>query len=144
LPDFDDVEAEQRALAYALTFKDVHRSLVFLVAWPDLRRASELVLSRAKALNGDLYELLSPAADALESRHPLAATLLRRAMIDFTLSAGRSSRYKHAAPHLRSCRDSAAHVENFGSVPDHPAYERALRTTHGRKFGFWQEVDKLG
>ena len=89
LPDFDNVEAEQRALAHALNFKDVHRSLEFLVAWPALRRASELVLGRAKALNGHLYELLSPAADALESRHPLAATLLRRAMIDFTLSAGR-------------------------------------------------------
>ncbi|WP_043832800.1 DUF6880 family protein [Muricoccus aerilatus] len=143
LPDFDDVEAEQRALAHALTFKDVHRSLEFLVAWPDLRRASELVLGRAKALNGDLYELLSPAADALESRHPLAATLLRRAMIDFTLRAARSSRYKHAARHLRDCRDTAARVEDFGAVPDHSAYERALRATHGRKVGFWQEVERL-
>ncbi|MCR0984847.1 DUF6880 family protein [Roseomonas populi] len=143
LPGFEDVEAEERALDHALTFKDVHRSLEFLVSWPDLRRASELVLGRAPALDGDLYELLSPAADALEGRYPLAATLLRRAIIGFTLSASRSSRYKHAARHFRSCRDTAVYVENFGSVPDHSAYERALRTTHGRKFGFWQEVDKL-
>ena len=144
LPDFDDFEAEQRALAHALAFGDVHRSLQFLVAWPDLRRASELVLGRAQALNGDLYELLSPAADALDSRHPLAATLLRRAMIGFTLGAARSSRYKHAARHFQDCRDTAVRVEDFGSAPDHPAYERALRTAHGRKSGFWQEVDKLG
>lgn len=144
LPDFDDVEAEQRAMAHALAFKDVHRSLEFLIAWPDLRQASELVLGRVKALNGDLYELLSPAADALESKYPLAATLLRRAMVGFTLGAGRSSRYKHAARHLRDCRDTAARVENFGAVPDHSAYERALRAAHGRKVGFWQELDKLG
>ncbi|TPG55987.1 hypothetical protein EAH89_13030 [Roseomonas nepalensis] len=144
LPDFDDVEAEQRAMAHALAFEDVHRSLEFLAAWPDLRRASELVLDRTKALNGDLYELLSPAAEALESRYPLAATLLRRAMIGFTLGAGRSSRYKHAARHLHDCRDTAARVEDFGAVPDHSAYERALRAAHGRKVGFWQEVDKLG
>jgi hypothetical protein len=143
LPDFDDVEAEQRALAHALAFQDVHRSLEFLVAWPDLRRASELVLSRAQALNGDLYELLSPAADALDSRYPLAATLLRRTMIDFTLGAGRSSRYKHAARHFRDCRNTAGRVEDFGPIPDHRDYERTLRTTHGRKVGFWQEVDKL-
>jgi len=43
-------------------------------------------------LSGDLYELLSLAAEALETRYPLAATLLRRAMIGFTLSHARSSR----------------------------------------------------
>ncbi|USQ74134.1 hypothetical protein NF552_22315 (plasmid) [Roseomonas mucosa] len=144
LPDFDDVEAEQRAMAHALVFKDVHRSLEFLVTWPDLRRVSELVLSRTQALNGDLYELLSPASDALDSRHPLAAILLRRAMIDFTLGTARSSRYKHAAQHLRACRDAAGRVEDFGSIPDYAAYERALRTAHGRKAAFWQEVDRLG
>ena len=144
LPDFDDVEAEQRAMAHALAFEDIHQALAFLIAWPDVRRASELVLGRARALDGDLYELLSPAAEALVARHPLAATLLRRAMIDFTLGAARSSRYKHAARHLRDCRDEAARVEDFGSVPDHPTYERTLRATHGRKAGFWQEVDRLG
>ncbi|MFT8243713.1 DUF6880 family protein [Roseomonas sp. BN140053] len=144
LPDFDDVEAEQRAMAHALAFKDVHQALGFLVAWPDLRRASELVLNRAKALNGDLYELLSPAAEALDSRFPLAATVLRRAMIDFTLGAARSSRYKHAARHFRDCRDAAPRVEAFGAIPDHAAYERLLRSAHGRKAGFWQEVDELG
>ena len=141
LPGFDDVDAEQQAIAHALAFPDVHRALAFLVAWPDLRTASELVLGRAQVLNGDLFELLSPAADALDVRHPLAATLLRRAMIGFTLSHARSSRYRHAARHLADCRAVAARIENFGAVPDHPAYERALRAVHGRKAGFWQEVD---
>jgi len=143
LPDFDDVEAEQRAMAHAMAFEDVHQSLAFLLAWPDLRQASALVLSRAQALDGDRYELLSPAAEALEGRYPLAATILRRAMIGFTLGAGRSSRYKHAARHLRACRDTAMQMEDFGAVPDHPSYERALRTAHGRKTAFWQEVTKL-
>lgn len=143
LPDFDDFEAEQRALDHALAFGDVHQALAFLVAWPDGQRASALVLSRAGALDGDLYELLSPAADALDDRYPLAAMVLRRAMIDFTLGAGRSSRYKHAARHLGDCRTAAARVEDFKGMPDHSAYERALRAAHGRKAGFWQEVDAL-
>ena len=143
LPDFDDFEAEQRALAYALAFKDVHRALAFLVAWPDLQRASELVLGRSQALNGDHYELLSPAAEALDSKYPLAATILRRAMIDFTLRMGRSSRYKHAARQLAECREAAGRVVDFGSVNDHLAFEKALRAAHGRKAGFWQEVQGL-
>jgi hypothetical protein len=144
LPDFDDFEAERRALTHALAFGDVHQALAFLVAWPDLRRANELVLDRARALDGNLYELLSPAADTLATKYPLAATLLRRAMIAFTLGAARSSRYKHAARHLRDCRDEAARVVDFGSAPDHSSYERSLRAAHGRKAGFWQEVDRLG
>ncbi len=144
LPDFDDFEAEQRALDHALAFTDVHQALAFLVTWPDLQRANRLVLYRAKALDGDLFELLSPAADALDGRHPLAATLLRRAMIGFTLRTARSSRYKHAARHLAECRAAAARVDDFGTLPDHPAFERALRAAHGRKAGFWQEVEALG
>lgn len=101
------------------------------------------MLARSQALDGDLYELLTPAADALDGKYPLAATLLRRAMIDFTLRMARSSRYKHAAWHLGDCRSSAAHVEDFGGVPDHSTFERALRIAHGRKAGFWQEVEVL-
>lgn len=140
LPDFEDFEAEQRAMAHALGFKDVHQALVFLVTWPDLGRASALVLGRAAALNGDHYEVLSPAADALDDRYPLAATVLRRAMIGFTLGAARSSRYKHAARHLVDCRAAAGRVEDFGGLADHAAYERGLRAAHGRKAGFWNEV----
>lgn len=140
LPDFDDFEAEQRALAHALTFGDVHRALSFFLVWPDLQRANELVLGRPQAFNGDLYELLSAASDKLDDKHPLASTLLRRAMIDFTLGAGRSSRYKHAARHLRDCRASAERVSDFEGALDHLAFEKALRAAHGRKAGFWQEV----
>ena len=141
LPDFDDVEAEERALAHALGYGDVHQALGFLVAWPDLERASRLVLTRARELNGDFYELLTPASDALEAKHPLAATLARRAMIDFTLNASRASRYRHAARHLDECASLARRIDDFGGEPDHAAYLRALRAAHPRKAAFWQEVD---
>ena len=143
LPDFDDFEAEQRALAHASAFGDVHQALAFLIAWPDLHRASELVLGRAQALNGDLYEVLSPAADTLDSKYPLAATVVRRAMIGFTLRVARSTRYKHAARQFDDCREAAGRVVDFGSVPDHAAFERGLRAAHGRKAGFWQQVGAL-
>ena len=143
LPDFDDAEAEQRALDHAAGFADVHQALLFLTTWPDLRRADALVRGRARALNGDRYELLSTAADALESRYPLAAIVLRRAVIGFTLGGARASRYKHAARHLQECRAAAARVEEFGAVPDQAAYEGSLRSAHGRKAGFWQAVARL-
>ena len=76
LPEFEDIEAEQRATATALGFSDIHQALAFLISWPALEKAAALVLGRAMELNGDHYEILSPAADALAGKHPLAATLL--------------------------------------------------------------------
>ena len=90
LPDFEDVEAEERALRFVRASRNFHDALWFLVHWPDLDRAANLVVTRAGELDGDLYEFLVPAAEALDAKHPLAATLIRRALIDFTLTAARS------------------------------------------------------
>jgi len=140
LPDFDDMEAEERAMAHALQYPNVHQSLSFLVSWPTLDKAAELVLTRADELDGDHYEILTPAADALEAKHPLASTLLRRALIDFALMKGRSTRYRHAARHLQECENLAALIEDFGSYETHEAYKNRLKAEHGRKSMFWSLV----
>jgi hypothetical protein len=82
LPDFDDIEAENRALDYAEKYKGLLQALSFLASWPALDRAANLVINRSEELHGDHYEILTPAANALAGKHPLAATLLLRAMID--------------------------------------------------------------
>jgi len=141
LPDFEDFDAEQRALAHARAFPDVHRALAFLTGWPALDRAAALVVERAAAIDGNLYELLTPAAEALEPGYPLAATILRRAMIDFTLRKVRSSRYRHAARHLADCGGMARRIADYGPLPDHDRYLASLRADHGRKAGFWRVID---
>jgi hypothetical protein len=140
LPDFEDVEAEDKALDYAVGFRDRLGALSFLISWPDLPRAARLVTQHAADLNGNSYEILTPAADALAGKHPLAATLALRAMIDFTLNESRSSRYKHAARHLADCAGLASRIGDFGSFPAHDAYIAALRRDHGRKPSFWSLV----
>jgi hypothetical protein len=140
LPDFDDVEAETRALDHAGRHQGFLEALAFLVSWPALDRAAQLVVNRAKELNGNHYEFLSPAANALAGRYPLAATLALRAMIDFTLGHARASRYRHAARHLADCAGLAASIPDFGTHETHEAYVVGLRTTHGRKAAFWSLV----
>jgi hypothetical protein len=144
LPDFDDVEAEDRAMKLALGFANFHQALSFLVGWPALDRASELVLTRHRELDGDLYEVLAPAGQALETRYPLPATLVRRAMIDFTLIKARAKRYPHAARHLADCGAVAQRIGDFRAHPTHDAYFSKLRAEHGRKAAFWQEVQSRG
>jgi len=140
LPQFEDVDAEERAMATALRFSEVHQALAFLVSWPALEKAAALVLARAKEIDGDHYEVLSPAADALAGKYPLAATLLLRAMIDFALNHNRVKRYRHAARHLAECESLAATVGNFGNFEPHERYSARLKSDHGRKTAFWSLV----
>jgi Family of unknown function (DUF6880) len=141
LPDFDDVEAERKALDYAQRSRNLLQALAFLVSWPALERAADLVLQRADELDGDHYEILTPTADALTEKYPLAATLVLRAMIDFSLRTGRSTRYRHAARHLLDCSNIASAIKEFGRFDPHDAYEHRLRREYGRKSSFWNLVD---
>ena len=92
---------------------------------------------RQDELNGDHYGLLTPTADVLEQRHPLAATLALRAMIDLSLDAAKYKRYGHAARHLQTCEHLARRIDDFAGHPDHAEYVADLRRRHARKSGFW-------
>ena len=140
LPDFEDVEAEERALDHAQGFGSPLQALSFLASWPALDRASALVIQHAAEIDGDHYEVLTPAADALAGRYPLAATLALRAMIDFTLTHARSSRYKHAARHFMECSSLASAIAEFESFEAHDTYAARLRQEHGRKSSFWNQI----
>lgn len=137
LPDFEDFDGEQRALAHCASFPNVHRAADFFVTWGALDRASALVLARAGELDGDLYEALTPLAETLAPDYPLAATIALRAMVDFTLTRARSSRYVHARRHFDDCASLSERIDDFGVFPDHAMWEAQLRTAHGRKAGFW-------
>ena len=141
LPEFDDIEAEEKAFAHAHGFPDVHLALIFMAQWPAPAEAAKLVLARADEIDGDLYEILTGAADWLSEKHPLAATLLLRDMIDFALETGRSSRYKHAGRHLATCAALAAHIADFGAFADHVTYAEGLKRNHGKKHSFWSAVN---
>ena len=141
LPDFEDIEAEERAMAFAMAYPASLKALQFLIHWPALHRASQLVQQRFTELDGNHYKILTPAAEALSARHPLAATLALRSMIDFTLNAGRSSRYQHAARHLAECDALASQIEDFATFEPHASYVARLKREHGCKSGFWGHVN---
>ena len=144
LPDFEDVVAERKALDHALGFRHFAIALSFLVEWKELRYAARLVLERSREIDGNLYFVLDPAAKALEGKQPLAAALLRRAMIEDTLEGAKATRYRHAARHLRECRALEPEISDHGSFETHDAFVTRLRTRHGRKTGFWSQVAEHG
>ncbi len=134
---FEAIGAEERALSFASRFANFHQALAFLIDWPALDRAASLIMDRAGEIDGNQYWLLTPSADALEQRHPLAATLVLRAMIDLSLDAAKYKRYGHAARHLRTCEHLARRIDDFAVHPIHTEYVADLRRRHARKSGFW-------
>lgn len=137
LPDFEDMEAEERALGFVSRHPSFHQALGFLIDWPALERAAGLIMARSDELDGDHYWLLTPAADALGQRHPIAATIVLRAMIDLSLDAAKYKRYGHAARHLQTCEHLARRIKDFAGHPNHTEYVADLRQRHARKVGFW-------
>ena len=141
LPDFEDMEAEETALDLVEAHSHPGMAIRFLVDWPAPARAARVVLSRAGELDGNRYETLTPAAEALEADHPLAATLMRRAMIEDTLRGAKSKRYRHAARHLAECAACDTAIAEYGDHPTHDEFLETLRADHPRKHGFWGLVD---
>lgn len=142
LPDFDDVEAEEKALDRVLADDDHYGALSFLLAWPDLRRAAQLVLNHAAWWDGNSYDLLAPAAEQLEADHPLAATVLLRSMVTFALEMGRAKRYRYAANHLVRCGELASRIEQWEPLSSHALFAAHLRQDFGRKYSFWELVNE--
>ncbi|WP_421729644.1 DUF6880 family protein [Brevundimonas sp.] len=77
LPDFEDVVALDRAMAFALEYPDANRALAFLMLWPAYREAAGFVMARHSELRGSTDDV--PLwASRLEGRYPAAALLLVR------------------------------------------------------------------
>ena len=144
LPDFDDFEAEQKALDVAAAHKQVARGLAFFIEWRALDRADRLVRERLTALDGRLYEVLRPAAEALEEKFPEAASLLYRRLIESVLERGSSKQYQYAARDLLSCARLAPHLPVPRSIESHAEFVARLQKAHGRKYGFWGLIEPKG
>ena len=143
LPDFEDVVAERKALDHALAFPSFPVALSFLVEWKALREAARLVLDRAAEVDGNLYFILDPAAKALEGKEPLAAVILRRALIEDTLEGAKAKRYKHAARHLQESRSLEPAIADHGRLETHAAFLARMRARHARKAGFWSLLAEM-
>jgi Family of unknown function (DUF6880) len=140
LPDFEDVEEEDRARNHVLEFPNLSTALDFCLKWPDLLTAAQLITGRADDINGNHCSLLTPAAEALRVRQPLAAVLLWRAMIDYTLEQRLAARYGDAAEHLMDCNLLDAEITDYGMKPDHAQYLEFLQMRHDHKSTFWAKL----
>lgn len=146
LGDFEEFDALDRAFAHALSHARRYLALEFFLEWPRLDLAAKLVVDNHSLWDGRNYDVLAPAAQTLEHEHPLAGSVLYRALIDDILGRARSKAYGHAVRYLvrlgalAIASDPGAQV---ASIPTHDDYCAKLRVKHGRKSAFWAEVDRV-
>ena len=142
LPDFEDIDAEERAHKLALEKAEPEAALLFFLDWPRLDLAAGLIATHPHRWNGDDWHTLPKVAALLEHKHPLAATILYRALLDDILARARSKAYPHGAKYLRKLAllaEDADPARPSGQV-DHATYLAQLKKTHARKSGFWARV----
>ncbi len=142
LPDFEDIEAEDRAHAFALTQSEPEVALQFFLDWPRLDLATELITTHPHRWDGGDWHILPKVADLLEHDHPLAATILYRALLDNILDRARSKAYGHGAKYLGKLGQLAGDADAIrpSEMVDHATYLAMLKTAHPRKTGFWARV----
>jgi hypothetical protein len=140
LPDFEDFDAQRQALDQAMTFDPGVRALAFFVEWPDLKRAGQLVRSRLDGLDGRAYDVLRPCAEALASSDPVGATLLYRRLVTSVLDRGASKYYPYAVRDYLAAGRLADDIEADAGIMGHADWVDLLRRSHGRKIGFWSQI----
>lgn len=144
MPDFEDFEAERRAMEQVRGHKSVTDALVFLVAWPDLDSAAGLVRERFQELGATPPETLFAIADALRQSHPHESVAATRIAVRAVLQRMLSRLFERAARALLDC----AVLEPppwLGSEPEpHDAFVDRLRTLYPRHWEFWRVVDSPG
>ena len=142
LPDFEDVEAEDRALTLAVEKAEPEVALQFFLDWPRHNLAAQLIVEHPHRWDGGDWHILPKVAALLEHDHPLAATILYRALLDDILNRARSKAYGHGAKYLGKLAlvaDEADPARPDGMV-DHATYLAKLKKAHPRKSGFWARV----
>ncbi len=134
LPDFEDVEAIDRGLAVAAAWPDPMRALAFLMDWPALREAADMVVIRAEAING-AAEAVPLWAARLEARYPTAALVLVRARARALARQG--SGFAEAVRALTAEAAVLAAAPGVSGLPTHAAFIdeiEALSAPQGRRF----------
>ena len=106
--------------------------------------AAGLVCRRLQELSGDLDMILRPASEPLALRHPLAAVLLRRGIVDAALARARTQSYGQVVQDLIATEELAAQVADWQGFLAQDAYRMEVARRHRAKTTFWARMNAAG
>lgn len=126
LSDFEDVVALDRAFELAASHPDAMKGLSFLMNWPALREAAELVVVRRSELRGG-HDDIPLWASRLAARYPLASVLLTRARARALVTLG-SGITEEVQGLIGEAEALASGLDDDALVDDHDSFVSELQT----------------
>ena len=130
-----DGEKETIMASGRLSYSDAS----FLVQVGRLEEAEAYLVKHGESLDGDVYFILKPLAEALEKERPLGATVLYRALLDSILSRAVSKYYNHGVRYLKKLDQLEIRIDDWKALPSHDEYKADIQAAHGRKRSFWSK-----
>jgi len=140
LDDFAEFDELDKAFDLVRKSSDIYPALAFFIDWPKLDMAASYVMQHAGKWNGQMYHILADAADALSADHPVAATVLYRALLKNILDRGVSAAYLHGATYLAALHSLKDRLPRELPFVSHDDFVDEIQRKHGRKYGFWELI----
>lgn len=113
-------------------FHALNASLLLHLGYTE--EAERYVLENCQKLEHSFYGHLADLANLLKGRgKSQAAVICYRHLLEDILARGKSKAYRYAAEYYRALKEID---------PEHHSYVPALRARHGRKYSFWEMVEK--
>jgi hypothetical protein len=140
LPDFDDVEAEERAFAHAAAFPDADKALAFFINWPSLDQANQLILRRIDDIDARDARSLQDVAQRMTARYPLAALLLLRHVLAALLQTNTPQSRELAGHIVKETSNLAPRITDWHGYEDQVSFVARLKKRFGSAFDFWRSA----
>ncbi len=116
-------------------------NLAFLVETEHYLDAEEYLIKLRSQVGGlGFFELLPVARKLEDNNRFVGATIVYRALIDYTLQRARTKEYGKAVDHFRRLDLLSKKVRNWREICDHKEYRTLLKEDHGRKSSFWRKL----
>ncbi|MFN3931537.1 MAG: DUF6880 family protein [Brevundimonas sp.] len=135
LADFEDVVALDRAFALAAGHPDAMKGLAFLMTWPALREAADLVERRRGELRGGHDDMPLWAA-RLAGRFPLAALLLTRSRARALVALG-GAITEEVEGLIAEAEALATALDDDQDIDDHATFVAELRALAAPRSRRW-------
>ncbi|WP_133140268.1 DUF6880 family protein [Legionella genomosp. 1] len=134
--------AIEESLQIAKDSPNLASAFKFLQDIQEFDAIEQLYFAREEEINGNDYSIYRKLSTELNKQgKSLIATLLRRKLVEDTLSAARSKSYKYAASDLKLASEFAANISDWRGYPTHADFLSQLRSQHARKISFWSLIN---
>lgn len=142
LADADRPAAQACAREFVLGHPDRVAAAGAMLALGDAAAAEARLLEAPERIDGNQYTGLLALAEALHGHgYPRGETVIYRALLGSILDRAYSRAYGHAARYWARLSEIASAGTDLRPLPLHDEFAAAIRARHGRKSGFWTQVN---